>query len=225
MNKENYSKELIKSRKYFDDAITWYYSKYLYCLTERAWIAIFFIIVSILLLSSGITLYRAFPIKLPYRIVMYNSNSNDLILIKKLTKDNYEDPRLAILRYLLSQYVIIRESYNLDNNAFQLSFMEHNSSYKVFRDFKNYIDAMNMSQYRINLQKKVSITDIAFKNIHSLFSNTALVSFKISNIHNNKVSSVENKRILIKFTLSDINLSAARLIPLEFIVLDYETVI
>ncbi|QGR02482.1 hypothetical protein EDL79_02305 [Ehrlichia ruminantium] len=225
-NNQNNNNAYIGSSRYFEDALDWYCGRYLFCITERAWLSAvtFFLFYLILVLLFNI--YSYFPLKTDFSFVKYTDRYTDeFSVIKKLSTNNEDSEETLLSRYLVAQYVKRYESYMYDDLESQFNFIENNSSRKIYLTFKEMRDPSNPSNSKYNskalsINATVDKVDLMSQNFTSL--NKAVVTFKTKIAVNGVTSHTESHKVLLSFSLSSIKMASSGIMPLEFVVHDYK---
>ncbi|GAT76278.1 VirB8 protein [Ehrlichia ruminantium] len=225
-NDKDIDSEYIGSSKYFQDALDWYCNKYLFCITERAWLSIVTLFLLYLILVLMFDIYSYFPLKTDFSFVKYTDRYTDeFSVIRKLSTNNEDSEETLLSRYLVAQYVKRYESYSYDDLESQFNFIENNSSRKIYLNFKEMKDPSNPSNSKYN-SKALSIStvidkvDLISQNFTSL--NKAIVTFKTKIAVNGVKSHTESHKVLLSFSLSSIKMASSGIMPLEFVVHDYK---
>ncbi|WP_044194764.1 VirB8/TrbF family protein [Ehrlichia japonica] len=215
----------IGSNKYFQDAFNWYCSRYLLCVTERAWLIVISLVISSMLLILVLNIFSYFPLKTEFFFIKYTDHYTDeFSVIKKLSTNNEDSEETILSQYLVAQYVKKYESYlhnDLDN---QFNFIKNNSSRKIYLRFKDMIASKhytdNSQHKRISIKTIIHNVKVLSKDFTSL--NNAIVTFKTQVAINGIASHLQSHRVLVTFSLSSIKMAASGIMPLEFIVHDYK---
>lgn len=142
----NSLQEYIKSERYFQDARSWYYHKYVTPLFQRSIMLLIGIVVVIMALSLGLFVRTLYPLSLtvPYYITI--ENQLDKKFAQVIAANNFpNDSLLSITDIFIRNYVERREAYNFVNIENQEQFVQNNSTKIVYRDFENYMSINNVN--------------------------------------------------------------------------------
>lgn len=214
---DNLTLAKLKDGSYFKEALSWYNTRYLFAFSESAWL---FILLSILLAINGVVLlniYNFFPLSSKVPIIIYEADENALNILKPLPLTKNESLQTAVGKYLVSNYVKIRESYSKKSLNYQYTYIKKNSSYDIYNQFMQKAEFSSLNSALRTAEKSAQVKEVA-SNLTSNFTTKALVKFNV--IVNN--AAVAEEQVLVEFRLSDVLLSYKKIIPLEFTVISYE---
>lgn len=220
-------KDLIKKGKYFDDAIEWYCYKYLFCITERAWLILITTFTALCLCIVLLNLYLLFPLKKDFIFVKYTDrNSDEFTILKKLSLSGKEEGQASLSRYLIGKYVEVYESYDYGNLEYQTNFIENNSIRKIYLGFKSNMNSTSMTspilKYKLDTKRVITVQSVKLSFDPLTYSSTAVVNFKAQEVNKGAVINTTFNSVKLIFTLSSIKVSAAGVIPLKFTVNEYQ---
>ena len=104
--------EYIKSGDYFTDARNWYKYKYVHPFSQKSFMILLSLIISILFFVVMMTMKSLFPsvMQVRYSINADTSLNKSTQIIRADEIDN--DPLASVVDIMLKNYVIKRESYN-----------------------------------------------------------------------------------------------------------------
>lgn len=219
---ENKLFESVKSKSYFNKAVDWYCYRYLFCITERSWLVL---VVSVLLLCVCllvVNIYLLLPIRKDFNFVRYIDHTDDeFSVIHRLDSSKKENEYTFIAKYLIQKYIELHESNKIAEPFYQENFIKNNSTYKVYKDFKERINSEAINAY-IHEKKVTNINIIKLSiNQSSIdlikFSGSATVGFITE--QNKKI---EKQIVEINFTLSNIKKSLRRITPFKFVINEYK---
>ncbi|WDM84928.1 hypothetical protein K6025_03485 [Ehrlichia sp. JZT12] len=226
-DQNNNNDKYIGSSKYFQDAIDWYCSRYLLCITERAWLLIITLFLSSMLLLLTLNMFSYFPLKTDFSFIKYTDRYTDeFSVIKKLSTNTEDSEEILLSQYLVAQYVKRYESYSHSDLESQFNFIQNNSSRKIYLAFKEminsarYNDSSKYNSKTLSINTTINNVKLLSKDFTSL--NNAIVSFKTQIAINGITSHVESHKVLVNFSLSSIKMAISGIMPLEFIVYDYK---
>jgi type IV secretory pathway component VirB8 len=166
-------KELIASGDYYNHALVWYYQKYIDPFAQRAYYLILAIVMSICAyLVIDIYFSEARRIQLPFPIYTDSDldERNNIIALK----GDHNNIDRAVARYLLTNYVTARETY--DKSLFEesnWSALQKNmrafSSLKVYAQYRDYIDIQSNANspllaFSRGNRRTIEVKDINFIN-------------------------------------------------------------
>jgi type IV secretion system protein VirB8 len=147
--------ESIKSGEYFKDAREWYILKYVYPVTQRAFLifitglSVIFAIVAIKIFLTFLPLVEVVPIAVDVK-----SKVDQYVRLKPIGKSK-EDPNESLIKYLVMRYIEARESYDYkaQKEGYKLKYLKDFSSRTVFNEYKSEISFDN-AESPILLYKK-----------------------------------------------------------------------
>ncbi|OEY86602.1 conjugal transfer protein TraJ [Wolbachia pipientis] len=211
--------ESIKDKSYFNKAKEWYYHRYLFCITERAWLLliVLFLLVCVSLLTMNI--YLLFPITKHPNFVIYAAHADDeFSLKKKLSVSHKENEHVTIARYLVQKYIELYEAYQVVETSLQENFIKNHSIRQVHKNFHE-----KMLNEVSTHPKKVLHTEVRKLSVEQpilnleMFTGNATVTFITEQNKKTMEQTVE-----VNFTLSNIQETLNRVTPFRFIVKNYE---
>lgn len=218
--------EYVKTGQYYLDARKWYANKFVYVVSERAYILLFLILFSTALMILGFFFMQTSPA--PPEIT-YVSKTDDIARYYSVifpAGKSTDKPQIQVTKYMLAKYVRVRETYVFSAIEDQLNFIKNTTVPQEYLSYANMMSINNPSSpmmlYQDENIKKVDIQDIKLLEAKEKYQK-AIVYFKSSlkNIATNKVVS-ENMFAIISFKIDDIELllnNGAK--KLNFLVLEY----
>ncbi|QXK92004.1 hypothetical protein HL033_00215 [Neoehrlichia mikurensis] len=218
----------IDKQKYFEDAIDWYCEQYLFCATERSWLASTVLILLIFLFALIFNIYSLFPMKKDFTFIKYSDRySDEFSKIKKLSRNNEENEEVLLANYLVGQYVKRHESYSHSELNNQLNFIKNNSSRKVFLAFKNTIE-YNILQnlipkypYKV-VEIETNVQNVTLLKQSSSSLNSAIIQANKKFFVSGAVVKSQAVTVQIDFSLSNIKMAISGVMPFEFTVHSYQ---
>jgi type IV secretory pathway component VirB8 len=228
-------RDAIKQGSYFEDARKWYMYTYLTPLTERAWLLISCGILLLLAVFTFLTLFFLFPVNKRFVFLVEIPNTlEEYATIRPLSKGQSRQQEAIedMWRYLLSQYVLMRESYPLQGNhpsllERQRLFISNNSSREVFEQFQRYMGLQNptspLLRYQSNTVRRITIQRITFSSPKEN-EQTAKISFTASVKQGNQ-EKISTWYADIRFTYINPLTLVQKRSTLDFRVIDYTTVL
>ena len=221
-----------EKQKYFDSALEWYFARYLAVVTERAWLAIFFLILVVFLLFLALDVYSMFPTRTDFSFVKYTDRySDEFLRIKRLSDDVDEKEEDILSSYLAGEYVKRYEAYSKGNEELQLGFVKNNSSRKIFVGFKNAMEHGSkihalVSKYKsedVVVEAVIDSVKLLPRNISSSMS-SAVVEFRVKYFAHGVLADTESRKVQLSFSLSNVRMAAAGIVPFEFTIHAYQYV-
>lgn len=214
--------EYIKSGDYFTDARNWYKYKYVHPFSQKSFMILLSLIISILFFVVMMTMKSLFPsvMQVRYSINADTSLNKSTQIIRADEIDN--DPLASVVDIMLKNYVIKRESYNYNNLGKQFIYLKNNSTRLVFRRFSSFMSLDNPDSPVLALQKNakrfVKIISASFPN-----PTKAIIEFSATaNTPGGK--NIENKvwQATVSYEIDKINSDLPNGTRFNFTVTDYE---
>ncbi|RZI47615.1 hypothetical protein EDM53_00975 [Rickettsiales endosymbiont of Peranema trichophorum] len=220
----------VVDRSYFENARQWYGDRYLKPLKHRAYILVAtlfilwftFLIVKTVLLDDPVQKY-------PFAIYV-DDQINYFPHIQRLSNSD-GSVAVAVARYLLAQYVKIREGYDYNNlHTDKLTTLLRTimslSSQKLFRSYIDYLDpSINSTspilRYKTNALVTVSVTSVEFPQ-HNHHPESAKVYYQVTEQWIGGQRKLSKWVVDTDFILSDISKVLTKEMPLKFTVTSYK---
>ncbi|MGN7678187.1 MAG: VirB8/TrbF family protein [Anaplasma sp.] len=219
------------NKEYFANALEWYLRKYLSVVSERAWLCLSLMIFSVFLVFLLWDMYSMFPTRTDFSFVKYTDRySDEFLRIKRLSVDVEEKEEDLLSAYLAGEYVKRYESYSPESTEAQLGFVKNNSSRRVFVAFRNMMERgvvihPLLAKYKtddIVLEAVVDKVELLPHSIATLSS--AVVEFRVKHIVHGVLADTEHRKVFVSFSLSNIRMAAAGVVPFEFTINSYRYV-
>lgn len=220
----------IKDGSYFEDAIDWYFQKYVSPIAERAlvFIGAGFSLLMISLVGMNIRTLISVPERIPF--VVYTPDSlNNFSLIQPLaTKDI--SPQQAVAQYLISDYVRSREEFipsKMDTKHYPalVKKIKSSSSKSVLNEFKGYMSNVNpyspFVRYHDGVVRTITVKKLEFLT-SDLTAGKATVQFEAIETGKEQQENRSTWEAMIHYRLPDIENIARTQAPLRFLVKYYK---
>jgi type IV secretory pathway component VirB8 len=238
---------MVEDGSYFRNGREWYLHKFCYPIFER----VFWLIIGVVLVFLSYNLFIQvkgwFPVKVHRPIILVNKNAEFKQTVKKM-ENPYEDADLAILHYLLKNYIKTREEFlknDLDLLELDKRFKKvaNNSTRDIALDYQRVFDRNTelnpISRIGRTGIRRVKLEDVKFKikkptfleqiqnfNKFNSLPRAAIVTFsaKETNTEKNTKSTVK-WQVNIDFNYSGVNIDRRnnKMSLKEFIVTDYKS--
>lgn len=210
--------ESVKNKSYFNKGVEWYCHRYLFCITERSWLAL---VVSVLLGCMCLLLlnvYLLFPTKRDLNFVKYNDCMDDeFSVIRKLSFNHKENEHVSVARYLIKKYIELYENYDVVKSSYRTGFIKNSSTSRIYKNFQEKI-RNEVGDYASKVTKitilKLSV-DQSNKDLVR-FAGSATVAFTVE-----QKDKIQNQVVEVDFTLSNIRSTINAITPFKFVVSDY----
>lgn len=214
--------ESVKNKSYFNKGVEWYCYRYLFCITERSWLALVVSFLSVCVFLLLLDIYLLFPTERDLNFVKYiNHRDDEFSVIRKLSFYKKENEHISVARYLIQKYVELYESRGVAKFPYQTSFIKNNSTHRVYKNFQEKIK--NEVSDSPTHKKKVIKTSVMRLSIDQStvdlvkFAGSATVIFTTE-----QDKEIQNQIIKIDFTLSNIRTTMRSITPFKFVVNDYK---
>lgn len=151
----------IEKGDYFEDAKNIYASLYVDPISER-YLYVFITFVSVVIfLVMVIAINLLLPLSTPAPFPFISADAiNDHPVIKPLFRKE-DTPYLALKRYLVTEYVSRRESYDIDQLELNVRFLKNHSNETVFDTVQKELDPSNpespIAQYQRHAKRTITI--------------------------------------------------------------------
>jgi len=152
--------ELIKTGKYYDEALKWYNSRYIMPKTQLATVAIFGAIAIFLFFVSLITTIGIFPLQHEETFSIDRELKINEGMIVKDIGEKKENASYAYLKYMLAEYVKSREEYYPNRSERDYKFVIEISSDPVFIDYMTLADKNTNPNHPVWLYGTQAIREI-----------------------------------------------------------------
>lgn len=135
--------ELIKSGRYYDEALRWYSSRYIFPKTQVAYLAVLACVAIFMLFTSLTTTMGLLPLESSTNIVIQRPTRIDEAMALKSIGEPREEATIGYLKFLLSEYVRAREEYSPQRLERDFNFVVELSNDEIFM---NYLAIADQSQ-------------------------------------------------------------------------------
>lgn len=174
----------IEDGTYYAAARQWYSILFHLPIAERSYYAIIITLSIINFYFAFNALMGIFPLKVSIPFATYTENAlEDWPRIHKLAEDPSENKNTAVMKYFLKQYVINRESYDLNFYELRYRNIWSTSTSDIFNIYKSQVAADNsLSPYHLytNLAKRVITINEPFTYNYTNDISTAHITFTSS---------------------------------------------
>lgn len=223
--------EKIKDGSYYSDAREWYARKYLYPMTERAFLFFIAAVIGTIFIISIQNIQFLLRDDDPTPIIIKADNSTDYFSVIKPLANEHGTTQGAVAKYLLKDYIQTRENYSYNENTVKnlrhnLKKIKGSSSKTVLNEYKNYMDETNpyspIVRYKNHTSRSVEIKSLSFADGQAS-SGKAKIVFEATTT--NKKTKEQDKSLwetTIHFRLPDIETLARTGAPLRFLVKYYK---
>lgn len=220
--------ESVKSGQYFKDARRWYAERYLQPFSERSFLLIAAILMSLAAIIIALTSYQIFPIKKEIPFALGVTDMVDNFSVLKPLANKEETPQISLTKYLVQEYVRNHESYEFKNLEKQENRLKATSSKQLYKKFIAYMSTQNPESPQLIYQKHIVRTiEFVSTALHGnkLLPDKAVVIFKaIIENRLTKEKKVTTWEAQLDFSMPDIKeIYRNKEKQLDFIVTDYRT--
>lgn len=208
MHEEDLKTELIKNGKYFSEAIKWHNFKFHYAFAERTWLFIFLLAMLFIASTVVVNIYTLLPLSTPVQFVRYTDDPyNEIPIMKSLHQIYKMDKELqdVVDKYLITSYVEVVEG--TENLEYRKNYLRENSSYQIYNQLLASKGSSRVIIKNITLQKNNASDKNAGKAVVEFYSED---------------EPKQLKKVLLTFKSSNILLAHKKIVPLSFIVVNYD---
>lgn len=170
----------VESGEYFKEAMRWYSAIYHAPLAERCYfivvmgLALANTIVALLALLALLPLSPAVPFTLITKDIV-----NEVPSIRGVAEPG-EPANPALMRYFVNEYVVLRESYDVDKLSRSVNAVRYQSDPSVFNTYRNYMSPGNpnspITRFQRHTQREINIISTDISTLSSPY--TATVQFE-----------------------------------------------
>ena len=202
----------IKTGKYYEDAKTWYTSRFISPMSERTYLMILLGFYILALAVSGYYYANTNPAQAQVTYMIPAEDISTTYAVVNPAGDSKEKPQIGITKYILSNYVINRESYSYDAEKIkdQLSFIQYTTVGTEFLKYRT-MNSIDNPYSPIMVYQDTHKRSIQVKKVDLLSSSSnvqqAMVYFQanLKNIATNQVIS-EDFVATINFKIDNIEM-------------------
>jgi type IV secretory pathway component VirB8 len=215
---------------YFRDTFEWYATKHMYFYTFRAYLAIMLIFVCVGLGFMYLVSQMTFVVK-SYPFPIYALDETKYFPIMKPISTEKESINISVARYLVGKYVLLREEYKFaeqsgEAKAILEQKIRNLSSFKIFRNYLNYMDPdfnsdSPLISYKNHTQRIIKITKVELTG-NPFRPDAAEVAFQAEE-RGVFGESVSTWKAEVDFNMSDIEKIFKKQSRLSFVVTRYNT--
>lgn len=188
--------QYVKSGKYYEDARSWYISRFILPMSERTYLMIVVGFYMFVLLISGYYYYNTNPADPEVTYMLPSEDISTTYLVIEQTGDLKEEPQINITKYVLANYVIHRESYTygVEAKKKQLSFIRNTTVGTEYLKYNEMISDTNPNSpaliYLDKYKKTAKVTKVVLSKTSSE-TQQAMVYFQsfLRNVASNQVVS------------------------------------
>ncbi len=219
--------EKIRTGEYYREALHMYDSLVHDPMAERYFYVLITILSGFILLITFVAMQGLYPLQTPVPFI-YSINDvvEDVPRIQTLLVKKGEDPSEALLRFIVENYVMKREEYNIDTIDSNMNGIKAQSTPEVFTAFQNYVDPQNNPESPINLYQRHSMRKIAILSSKRL-SSEAKYGMEIlfeATVESKNDTKKSRWQANIAFNYSGLTLdeSTGKAKPVDFLVTQYD---
>ena len=179
--------ELLKSGKYYDEALKWYASRYIMPKTQLATMVVFAAIALYFLFISIVSTIYILPLSRTETFMLNRQLKNSEAIVIRQIGNKQEDASVSYLKYMLAEYVKSREEYNPNRTDRNFNFVVEVSSDDIFMDYLNLSDKNKNPNHPERLYanqaiKEIFVTATSVPGIHPKLKNFVADQEYIANI-------------------------------------------
>lgn len=219
--------ENIRSGEFFREAMQDYHARYNDLISERYFYLGVTALTLLMLLLSLIAMVMLQPLKSRVPVIYSSENVwDDLPSIKKLGNVN-TDPNVQLKRFLLANYVKLREEYSIETVERNANGVKSQSTEEVYDAYQQEMDPRNpaspIAQFERQSIRQVTVT--GFQQIKSSAGeDTVNVNFTAT-VTSPGGKKITQMRAIISFRFDNIevNQKTGETTPLNFIITQYQS--
>ncbi len=226
MSKHESITQLVESGEYYKRAFIWHYHRHISPFIHRTvCLVIFIIAIFFAYIAIDISILEFHKKVLPFPIYVEN-NSNTFTSLEKL-QGKRADINQTIARYLLSQYVLYRETYNnslLDESVWN-NLQQHIRAFSSRKVYSYYLDYININNpnspllsFSRNARRDITVDKIVFGNTGS---EKASVHFTASISGTSTTNTTEYFIAEINYIMTDAKTVAEEHAKFNFLITSY----
>lgn len=161
---ETYQK--IKSGQYYKDAVDWYNIIYIYPHVQRAFFLTITILSVIVSVGGVWSVYTFLPIVAEVPLAVEVEDKSEMYsTIRSLGNKQVPYQDYYVMEYLLTEYIISRESYKYEEVQKNLNFVKTFSTPEIYDYFNNYFNIRNpqspILRYKQNGVVRVNVSSVS----------------------------------------------------------------
>jgi len=228
---------LVESGEYYREAMRWYSTKYHSPIAERALLIIITVGAAVVTLMTIISLFMVLPLVDTKTMIVRVPQSLDRVArVQQLMTDPRGNPNHAVMEWFVSNFVEVRESYDIDKQERYNVRVWALSSQPVYAQYSAYYKGAESPTRRFerHTKRSVSVRDITVKEVESLGridgSPAETVDVKATvQFEATELSSREERKsawvadIAFRFSKIHVDQITGEMTPMEFKVTGYES--
>lgn len=227
----------IESGEYYRDAIKWYGTMYHSPIGERALLIIITVIAGIITFMAMICLFMLMPLAESKPVVIRIPDSLDKIVhVQPMMAHSTEDPNEAVMRWFVSNFIEVREGYDIEKQEMLHKRVWVLSAPQVYREYvKLYKGPQSPTiKYERHTKRNISVRNVQITNVDVIEPASgespgvsdirATVEFVATeNTSNGNRKSVWDADITFRFSEIHVNQATGKITAMEFKVTGYES--
>lgn len=227
---EEYRKiaEKVRTGEYYREARNMYDFSVHDPMSERY---LYVAITSLALMIFSVAFFAAdglYPLQTPVPFIVNTNNiTEDLPRIRSMLSYKGENAGEALLRFMVQNYVVMREEYDIDTLDRDLNGIKSQSMESVFREVQDYIDPRNpespITLYQRHSKRRINI--VSFKHSSDKESAVEVIYEAIVESRGDTKKSMWQANISFQYTglALDQNGEGEKVKPVKFVVTQYRT--
>lgn len=227
----------MESGEYYREALRWYSIKYHSPIAERALLIIITLGAGIVTLMTIISLFMVLPLVETKTMIVRVPQSLDRVArVQQLMTDPRGNPNQAVMEWFVSNFVEVRESYDIDKQERYNVRVWVLSAPQVYAQYSNYYKGPDSPtrRYERHTKRQIDVRNVTVKNVESqgridgspaeTVDIKAVVQFEAL-----ELSSREERKsawvadIAFRFSKIHVDQITGELTPMEFKVTGYES--
>lgn len=218
--------ERVESGEYFRAMREHYADVYLNPMSDRYIFFMYTVLALLIVLAAWSALSALFPLNTPVPFIhgsTLESMFDEKPIIRPLLAHKDEDPNVAIRRYMVSEYVLRRESYDIGTLELNVRYVKAHSMPEMYENWQKQLDPSNpespISQFQRHSRRKIHIVGV-------IPSQDGTIDVLYDAIVESRKETRKSRMIAtIAFQYADVTIDqdTGKMTPVKFVVTGYRT--
>lgn len=161
----------VESGEYYRDARRWYGTIYHSPISERALLIIITSLAGVATMMALIGLFMLLPLTENKTMIVHVPESLERVArVERMTSDSSEDPNLVVMNWFITNFITVREQYDIDKQQMYFKRIFVLSTPRVYNDYVSVYKGSNSPtvRYERHTKRHVNVTDIHIKDTEVL---------------------------------------------------------
>lgn len=216
----------VRSGAYFEEAREWYDDVYHKPLAERSFLIVLLCLAALLATVALDSVMQVFPLSrtVPFPVMVQDIGASQARIVGLARGD--QDVNAAVLRYMVGQYVTMREGYQVNSFSRNVLNVQFHSTEAVFRLYRNAIDPTRedspITRYQQRMQRSIRVQAIDINRVGDLSS--AKVTYQAIVTGGEKTEkSLFTAELTFRYSDIVVDQETGKITPMSFQVTGYNT--